>query len=268
MKTAIYSILVDYKTGGYLKKTVNLFLVILILANGIAVILETVRPIYTRHEKAFALFEIFSVAVFAIEYLARIWVCTLDKKFRAPIAGRIRYALTPLAVVDLMAILPFFLSAVLPADLRMLRILRLARLARLLKLAKYSDSINTIGNILRKKQEELVISACLVAILLLLSSSTLYYIERAKQPKAFSSIPATMWWGVATLTTVGYGDVYPVTPLGKFVGALVAILGVGMFALPAGILASGFNEYFDAKKNAEETHCPNCGAALPKNKRP
>jgi voltage-gated potassium channel len=127
-------------------------------------------------------------------------------------------------------------------DLRFVRVLRLLRLSRLIKLGRYSDSLKTLGNVFKGKKEELLITAFALAILLILASSLMYFAENEVQPQAFSSIPAAMWWGIATLTTVGYGDIYPVTTLGKLMGSVIAVLGIGMFALPAGILSSGFAE--------------------------
>ena len=115
-----------------------------------------------------------------------------------------------------------------------------------------------IGNVIRAKKEELLISVFVMVILLVFCSSLMYIIENEAQPEAFPSIPSAMWWGVTTLTTVSYGDVYPITILGKFLGAIIALLGIGMFALPTGILASGFAEEIQ-KKGKEMIICPHCG---------
>jgi voltage-gated potassium channel len=155
-------------------------------------------------------------------------------------------------VIDLVAIVPFFFGAVL--DLRFLRALRLLRFLRLFKLARYSDSIQLFVRVLRLKREELVITSVVGTIILLMASSLMYFAERSAQPEVFSSIPATLWWGVITLTTVGYGDVTPVTPVGQLLGAMIAITGIGLFALPASILASGFIEAARGKIS----YCPHC----------
>ncbi|MCI0486018.1 MAG: ion transporter, partial [Blastocatellia bacterium] len=187
-----------------------------------------------------------------------LWSCTTDKSFERPIAGRIRFALTPLALIDLVAILPFYLPMIFALDLRFVRILRLFRVLRLFKMARYSESLKTLGNVLKLKKEELVVSLLVLSILLVFASSLIYYAENESQPEVFSSIPAAMWWGIATLTTVGYGDIYPVTPAGKILGAIIAVLGIGMFALPAGVLASGFAEEIQ-KRRREKNLCPHCG---------
>lgn len=238
----------------------DIFIIVLIVLNVLAVIMETVNPIYRLYKTFFISFEIFSVTVFAIEYLLRLWVCTVDKKYANPITGRIRFALTPMAIIDLMAILPFFLPMVFPFDLRFIRIFRLFRTMRVFKLGRYSKALQHMGIVFKRKKEELIMVAISLVIILVFISSLMFFVENEAQPSAFSSIPASMWWGVATLTTVGYGDMYPITPLGKFLGSFISLLGIAMFALPAGILASGFSEQLNKKNTIK--HCPHCGKKL------
>jgi voltage-gated potassium channel len=133
------------------------------------------------------------------------------------------------------------------------------RLARWLKIARYSQALDTLGRVLRSRKAELGITAFLGLLLLLFASSLMYFVEHEAQPRVFSSIPSAMWWGVVTLTTVGYGDIYPVTSLGKFIGGAIEILGIGLFALPAGIVASGFAEELQRRKQERGHQCPHCG---------
>ena len=217
------------------------FMIVLIITNVIAVILETVAEIAAAHAAFFYAFELFSVTVFSVEYGLRIWsvVENLDEEgFRHPVRGRIKYAMTPMALIDLMAIAPFFLAFILSVDLRFMRIFRLLRL---LKLTRYSTAIHTLWAALMSQRRALAAALVIIVILLVFASSIIFLMEKEAQPEAFSSIPAAMWWGLATLTTVGYGDVTPVTAVGKVFGAFIMVLGVGMFALPAGILATGFS---------------------------
>ena len=148
-----------------------------------------------------------------------------------------------------------------PYDTRVLRALRLIRLMRVLKLGHYSESIAIVGRVFHNRRGELAVAVFAVLVLLILASSLMYYVENAAQPEAFPSIPAAMWWGVATLTTIGYGDVYPVTGLGRLLGSVIGILGIGLFGLPAGVLASGLAEEL-AKKRAAVTLCPHCGEPI------
>ena len=239
----------------------DIFIMTLISLNVIVVILETIESLASRYTSLFGIFEIFSVSVFTVEYLLRLWTCTTNNRFKDPIKGRIQFALTPLALVDLIAILPFYLPMLIPFDLRFMRALRLVRLLRLFKMGRYSQALKTMGFVLKRKREELLITVFSVLLLLIIASSLMYLIENEAQPEVFSNIPSAMWWGVATLTTVGYGDIYPVTPIGKFLGAIIALLGIGIFALPAGILASGFAEEIKIRRG-KQRYCPHCGKDL------
>lgn len=247
--------------GGKIGYYTDWFIMSLIAANVVAVALETVDPLYARHATFFYWFEIVSVAIFSIEYLARIWACTVQKGYQHPVYGRVEFARRPMLIVDLLAILPFFLGPVLPADLRFLRALRLFRFVRLFKLARYSESMLAFSRVFHRKKADLVVAFSVTFILLIVSSSLMYFVETSAQPEAFSSIPETLWWGVITLTTVGYGDVTPVTPLGQIIGGIVAMLGIGLFGLPASILASGFiEERIDT--DSGRSRCPHCGERI------
>lgn len=215
------------------------FMIALIVTNVAAVILESVHSIGATYHQAFFIFEIVSVAIFTVEYLARVWSATANEigGYGHPVWGRIKFMLTPLAIVDLLAIIPFYLSASLGADWR---ILRLLRVLRLLKLTRYSPALAILAAVARDQSRALTAAALLMAIAVLFSSTIVYHLERELQPEAFSSIPAAMWWALATLTTVGFGDVTPLTPLGKVFGAITMIMGIGMLALPTGVIATGF----------------------------
>lgn len=230
------------------------FIMTLITVNMITVAIATVDPIFTAYRVFFLYLEVASVAIFTVEYLGRLWACVVTEEFAAPITGRLRYGTQPLLIIDLLAIVPFYFGAFL-INLRFLRALRLFRFFRLFKLARYSDAMRGFGNVLREKREDLTLALSATAILLSVSSSAMYFAERSAQPEVFSSIPAALWWGIVTLTTVGYGDVYPVTMAGRVLGAVIALLGVGLVALPASILASGFIQE-DQRTNGV---CPHCG---------
>jgi voltage-gated potassium channel len=188
-----------------------------------------------------------------VEYVARVACAPVSDRFPGPVLGRLRYALTPMALVDLAAILPAYLPW-LGLDLRSLRAVRTMRLVRILKLGRYSRALHGLRAALASRKEELVLSGFATGIVLVLASTALYLAERDAQPQVFGSIPAAAWWGVTTLTTVGYGDVTPVTLLGKVAAAAVSIMGIGLFALPAGILGSAFVEQLRGR-----VVCPHCG---------
>ncbi len=248
LKARIFGIL---EPGDEDSKYFDPFIMGLILLNVAAVVLETVDSIYSAYAPLFDAFDVFSVAVFTVEYILRVWSCTVNPRFKDPVRGRLRFLVTPLALVDLMAVLPFYLPFLIP-DLRFMRAMRLFRLFRVLKLARYSESLQTFVDVLRLKKEELLLMFFAIMILLVVSSSLMYEAENAAQPEAFASIPAAMWWGIVTLATVGYGDIYPITPWGKFIGSIVVLLGIGLFALPTGVLASGFAEVLAKEKRGAE----------------
>lgn len=222
-------------------RILNLLLILLISLNVVVIVLESVDDIYARYETAFWLFEIFSVAVFTVEYVARVWssIDLTEAGGDRPVIGRIRYMLTPLALIDLIAILPFYLSLYLPFDLRFLRVLRLLRL---FKLTRYSPAMSAMLDVMQKESEALLAAFVVLVLMLVASAGGIYLLETDVQPEAFGSIPDAMWWAIVTLTTVGYGDVVPVTPMGRMLGGVIGLIGIGMIALPAGIMASGFAE--------------------------
>lgn len=228
-------------------QVINLLLILLIAMNVVAIFLETVDPIYEKYQQLFWYFEVFSVVIFTIEYLARVW-SSIDLEEAAdssPIRGRIRYMLSPIALVDLIAILPFYLSLYLTMDLRFLRVLRLLRL---FKLTRYSPALGALLDVVQKEAEALLASIVVLLMMLVISAGGIYLLENDLQPQTFGSMPDSMWWAIVTLTTVGYGDVVPVTTLGKAFAGLIGLIGIGMIALPAAILASGFAENIRERK--------------------
>jgi len=255
-----HEILEVAQPGDIASRAFDFFILSLIALNVAALMVESVEGIHSRFPEGFRAFEVFSVVVFTLEYVLRVWSCTLAERFSHPVWGRVRFVLTPMALVDLSAVAPFYLPF-LGVDLRFMRAVRLVRLFRVLKVARYSTAIRLIGRVVRAKREELAVTLFVLSLLLVLASSLIYFCEHDVQPAAFPSIPAAMWWSVSTLTTVGYGDIYPVTAPGKIVASLVAILGIGMFALPTGILGAGFLEEVQTRKGKRRT-CPHCGKPL------
>jgi voltage-gated potassium channel len=247
------------RSASGINKAFNLFIVALILLNIVAMVLESVQEIHHLAPRWFHNFEFFSVAVFSVEYLLRIWSCAEEPQYSRPVLGRLRFALTPLA---LSAVLPFYLPFI-GVDLRVMRMFRMVRIMRIMRIAKlgrYSESLQMLLRVVKSRREQLLSSMLILLILAVVSATLMFYAEHEAQPKAFSSIPAAMWWAVATLTTIGYGDVYPVTVIGKFMASIIAVLGIGMFALPTGILGSGFVEELD--RNKKPRQCPHCGKEL------
>lgn len=239
----------------------NLLLITIITLNAIAIVLHTVPEYNRRFAQVFSDFEFFSVVFFTIEYVLRIWSCVENKKYHHWFWGRLRYIVSTSALIDFLAIFPFYFT-LFATDLAIVRILRLFRIFRLFRISRYSHAFRMIQTVVADKKEELILSTMLVVFMLIIVSSVMYYVEHPAQPDKFSSIPATMWWGVTAMTTVGYGDIHPITPLGKLLGGITAIVGIGLFALPTGILVSGFNEHIRDRKKPQRRVCPHCGKEI------
>lgn len=255
-KHRMHQMLHDQHPNDHRAMTFNIAMATLILLNVVAVMLETVTPLYSQFKPLFTAFELFSVSLFVLEYLLRVWVADLTPHYTGSIAGRIRYLFSPMALIDLAAILPslLFMSNM---DLRLLRIARLFRVVRLLHIPHCNQAMHAIWQAARSKKAEFAIAAAIMLTMLIISSSLMYFAEHEAQPAAFSSIPAALWWGTMTLTTVGYGDVYPITSFGKVIASFFAALGIGFFALPSAILATALIEQSKLKSCA--TTCPHCG---------
>jgi voltage-gated potassium channel len=267
LKRYFYHVLVSRADRSIAARLIRIFIVLLIVLNLLSVVIETVNDIALLYAPYFLLLEEITIVAFSIEYVLRAWVCTLDKNFRHPINGRIKYLLSPIAIVDLLAIVPFYLLFIVHIDIRTLSMLRTFRILRIFKLRRYAHGLDVIFRVILTKLEELAIVFSTLLIMLVVVSSVMFYLERDYQPEIFSSIPHTMWWGVATLTTIGYGDMVPITMYGKLFGSIVALIGLAMFALPAAILTSGFTEHMREEKLKHEMRkavrkCPHCHQPL------
>ncbi len=243
--------------GDRASRLFDVVIISLILLNILCVMLETVEGIYRTAPRFFSAFETISVLIFTAEYFLRVWSCVTSPAFSGSLRGRLRFIMTPLALVDLCAVLPFYISG-LGIDLRVVRIFRVLRVFRIAKLGRYSASMQLLTKVVGTRRYELLVTLGVMFFLLLVASCLMYHAETESQPDVFTSIPATMWWGVETLTTVGYGDAVPVTLSGKVIASIMAILGIGVFALPAGILGSAFLEEVQRRPNRRRK-CPHCG---------
>jgi len=255
----LYVTLEPNEKGGLLEIVFEVVLVVIIVLNILAIVLDSVKEIDREYKQLFHRFEVFSVVFFTVEYIARLYSIVERPRNSDPVKGRLKFMVSPIAIVDLLAFVPFYLTF-LPLDLRFLRIFRLMAIFRMLKFARYLHALGIFKKVLYDRKEQLVLSFFFILFILVTISFIMFYTEHEAQPEKFSSIPATMWWGIATLTTVGYGDIVPITTLGKFLGGLFAIAGVGLLALPAGILSSGFYEVMH--KNRAVQKCPHCGKEI------
>lgn len=243
-------------------KTINWFIIVLIILNVIAVMLETVQPIHEKYAAFFHYFDLISVIIFSIEYVLRVWSSNHDPRYKHSVYGRFKYMLSTDAIIDALAILPFYLHVMIGFDLRILRILRLLRFLRLFRLTAYMKSAKMVRDVFKTRANELKLSLVLILFLIIIASCLLYFAEHQAQPKVFSSIPATIWWAIVTISSVGYGDMVPITVLGKALTGVIALSGLAILALPAGIITAGFLEEFSKIKNKKQHVCPHCGEPL------
>lgn len=258
----VYEVLTNPRGNDFVGRAIGLALLLLIAANVFASILETDVEIARRAPTFFYWFELISVAIFTVEYVARIWSCAADPRFAGGIRGRLRMALTPMALIDLVAIAPFYVEMLSPGslDLRFLRILRLLRIFRLLRIRRLSDSMAMLGRIVVSKRAELGVTLAVVIVAMLIAAGSMYMVEHTQPNTQFTSIPRAMWWAICTVTTIGYGDMVPTSPLGQTIAGFVAFIGICALALPVGILSSGFIDEVNRKRSATQPRpCPHCG---------
>lgn len=259
LKRRIFDIIEPTNPDDRANRIFNILMMALIALNIVALVAESVSVVEEAAADLLWHFEVFSVVIFTSEYLLRLWVCTESTAYSRPLLGRLRFALRPMMIVDLLSIAPLYLQ--LHADLRMIRVFRLFRLLRMMKLGRYSSALNLLRQAILLRKEELLATMLILLVLVLMASSLMYYAEHDAQPNQFSSIPAAMWWAVITLTTIGYGDIYPVTVFGKVLGGIIAILGIGMVALPTGILSTSLVQLLETRRKPAG-RCPHCGGEI------
>jgi voltage-gated potassium channel len=239
LRRRIYEIIEVGRGESPASRIFDFTLVVLISLNVLAFCLETVPSVEAEWGVWLRWFEIFSVIVFTIEYVLRLWTAVEVRMLsRLPSwRARLTFALRPVLIIDLLAILPFYLAAMFGIDLRALRAFRLFRF---LKLTRYSPAIHTLLRVIANEERSLAGAFMLLIAALLFFSTGMYFIEGSIQPEKFGTIPDSAYWAITTLTTVGYGDVAPITPLGKIWASLTMVCGLCVLALPVAIIASGF----------------------------
>lgn len=263
-KKRIFEIVQVAQENDKASKIFDLSIISLIILNAILVIADTFS--LPENIKTISWYiDVFSVIIFTIEYLLRIWTADMLYPQYGKVLSRIKYMFSFMALIDLFAILPFYIPLVIPIDLRVLRILRIVRLLRIFKVNRYTNALNTVATVLKNKSNQLISSMLIVALLMLISSIIMYNVENPAQPDVFTNAFSGLWWAIATFTTVGYGDIYPITAFGKVLSAIIALLGIGLVAVPTGIISAGFIEQMDnaAKEKDDEKHfCPYCGKRI------
>ena len=264
IKKRTFEIIQASKENDIASRIFDICLIVLILLNVCLVIADTFN-LPLKVQKAFSYVETVSVIIFTIEYFLRIWTSDLLYPGKKRITAILKYIFSFLAIIDLLAILPFYLPFLITIDLRILRMLRIIRLFRVFKINRYTNALVSIVKVFKNKQSELLSSIFVVLLLMIVASVLMYGVENKAQPEVFRNAFDALWWALATLTTVGYGDIYPITVLGKILSAVIAILGIGLVAVPTGIISAGFMENMNKSQECESEkikYCPYCGKEL------
>lgn len=260
MKQTIYKLIERGSERYWPNLFFNYLIISLIILNVIAIAFETVSNLSPDIIRSLRVFEIFSVSVFTIEFSMRVYVSDLTHPSSSRIKSISKFVFSPYGLIDLFAILPFYIPFIIRIDLRFIRILRLIRFFRVLKISRYNSTLKLIGSVIKDKKTELGMTLFVTILILIIASFLMFHIEGTVQPDKFPNVFATLWWAIATLTTIGYGDVYPITSLGKLLSGVIALLGIGLVALPTGIISAGFIERINKHKNPPK--CPHCGKVI------
>lgn len=264
IKNRVFEIIEAAENGDVASKIFDVTIIVLIIINVASVIIDTFT-IPAEVTNVLSYIELVSVIIFTIEYALRVWTADLLRPELSGFRARVRYIFSFMAIIDLLAILPFYIPFIIPIDLRVLRALRIVRLLRLFKINRYTSALKSIAIVFKSKKSELMSSMLVLIILMIIASVLMYNIESQAQPEAFKNAFASLWWAIATLTTVGYGDVYPITVVGKILSSIISLLGVALVAVPTGIISAGFIEQLDKKEDSdadEREYCPYCGKKI------
>lgn len=238
----------------------DLYIILIVILNAIAIMMESVKPIQEQFFQFLFWIEISTVILFTIEYLVRLWCITENAKFLHPIRGRLTYIFTPMAIIDFLAFFPYF-ATLYSTDYEFVKFFSFLRFFRFMKVLRYIRAVRIFSNVLQHIKEELFFSFLMILFTILLAATSMYYVEREIQPEVFGSIPQSLWWAVVSITTIGYGDAVPVTEMGKLLSGVIAILGIGLVAIPSGIMAAGFSEEIRRERDLHQRkeYCPYCG---------
>ena len=260
IKEKIYRVINEDEKNDFWGNLFDSLIVSLTIVSILLVILDTFEmPFWYREIAKIA--EVVCTVVFSAEYLLRLITSDLKYDNKGAILSRLKYVFSFMAVIDLLAILPSYLPLVFGSNLVVLRALRLLRLIRVFKFSRYTKAMKIIGEVFHRKFHQLISSMVVIFVLMIIASVLIYNVENQAQPEVFKNAFSGLWWAVATFTTVGYGDIYPITTLGKFFAACIALLGIGIVAVPTGIISAGFIELADESEcdKDKKKFCPYCG---------
>ncbi len=257
MKQKIYNLVEKGAHGSKINLIFDYFILTLIVLNVTAVAIDTLTGLNAGILQFLRIFEIFSIVIFTIEFLMRLYISDITHPASNKFYSTLKFIFSPFGLIDLLAILPFYIPFIIKTDLRFLRILRLIRFFRIFKISRYNSTLKLIWDVIKEKKAELQMTFFIAFLMLLVSAFLMYHVESPVQPDKFKNIFSSLWWAIATLTTIGYGDIAPITTIGKIISGIVAILGIGLIALPTGIISSGFVSKLNNPKK-QNLVCPHC----------
>ncbi len=253
-KRNLFLVLDDHKSRKPLNRLFHGLLFFLIIVSSLILIIESVKSISTQYKAILFGLEVITMTFFSIEYVLRVYTCTEIHRYSHPIFGRLRYVVTPLMLIDILSIIPFYLL-IFSSNFSGFYIFSIFRVLRLFKAIRYIEAFKIIGRVFYIQREQLLISLVFILFIFVFASSIIYIEEKDAQPLKFKDIPSAMWYTISTITTVGYGDIYPITIIGKITGGIISMSGLVLFAIPTSILTSGFLKISQQKKQV----CPHCG---------
>ena len=260
-KKGLFNI-IDPQGSGKASKAFDIAIIALIVLTVVLVIIDSFDALDDFYFGA-NIIEWIIVIIFTIEYIFRIWTADLLYPDKTKAKARLKYIFSFMAIIDLIAILPFYLPFIFPRDIVVIRALRVVRVLRLFKFSRYTNVLQTLGAVLRRKAAQLASSVLLIFILMVITAVLMYNVEHAAQPDKFSNAFDALWWTISTMTTIGYGDIYPITTAGQILSGIIAFLGIGMIAIPTGILSAGFIEQAKTEnKKQDKNFCAHCGQKL------
>ena len=248
----IFTIIEIGTTGDYISRSYDYIYILAILINLTVSILSTFEEISATHGGILSAVEEITVIFFTADYLLRLWTARFLHPNQPEAKAIRKYIFSFAGIIDLLSFLPYYLPFFFPQGAMAFRVIRIVRILRLFRINAYYDSLHVITDVISGKRQQLVSSVFIILVLMLASSLCMYSLEHEAQPDVFANAFSGMWWSVSTLLTVGYGDIYPITPLGKIFGIIITFLGVGMVAIPTGIISAGFVEQYSRIKRLSE----------------
>jgi voltage-gated potassium channel Kch len=245
----VHALVFPSEYGGSLHTLYDTFIVIWVIVSVLAVILESVQSIHYLLNLEFLILDAIAVSIFTLEYCLRLYCCVEEPGYQKAVTGRLKLAKSTSAIIDLLAIAPFFLEVFLH-HLFDLRFMRVFRLLRLLKLTRYTGATQSLSKVIVREWPVMAASAFIMLLLVVMTASLGYLFEHEAQPDKFENIPQAIYWAVITLASVGYGDISPVTPAGRAMTIVLALIGIGIFAIPAALLSSAFSDQLKMDREA------------------